>query len=129
MLKLCHRVSFIFYDLFFRTSHTVGKGNLNIFFVLQNFNYDSYKNIRVQATLEFAIDDAYFSIVDSEFFDPDYTEMYVEPNDEGINVIFSNITIIKLADPAKTNVSLIFLILFHHHHPYLGCIIFRRILF
>ena len=80
-------------------------------FVILNFSYHSHNNIRIQASLEIALEDAYISIADPEFFDPDHTEILVEPNDDGINAVFGQIKVINNSfDLEITYVSLVFLI-------------------
>ena len=97
-----------------------GQRKFECLFALQNFSYDSYNNIPIQASLEVALEDTYFNIVDPAYFDRDHTTIFVEPNEGGDSAIFGKIKVIKLADPEIIHVSLVFLIIFHHYHLYVG---------
>ena len=105
--------------------HIYGAKVIQVFLVIQKFSYDSYNNVRIQARLDVVFEDAYVDILDPQYFDPNNTVLFVEPNDEGINTLNSIITVVKLFDLEAT-VSLFYLILFCHHYLYIGSLIFRR---
>ena len=70
-----------------------------------------------QADLDVTFEDAHFTALDSEYFDLDQCSVVIEPNEEGVNAAYVQITLIKLVDEAAT-VSLLYSILFCHCYVY-----------
>ena len=96
-------------------------------YVLKNFSYVSYKNIRVQADIEATFDDVVVDFANPEYLDLDHTKAYVEPNEEGLNALFAEVKIIKVFDIEKTIVSPVYLIIFRHDCLYIVYMVFRRV--